>query len=193
MINPAEIARTVGYARSGEMPPIGDLASATEVIGFSFGTYFDADGQLSRPGPVNDEIARCIVSNEVIRDTEMPMTLQEEVAWAVFAQDKTLRGQINVLPTIKTPGKAFNTHELIQQSRRGWATRKVGTLAIVAHPHHIPRASAQVRKAGFEVVTLDTRGIGFDENSAQEWTTSAEKWGKKEPLVIGLGAILGRL
>ena len=42
------------------------------------------------------------------------MSLQEEIAIAVQQEDKTLSDQIDSLKTIKSPGKTYNTHELIE-------------------------------------------------------------------------------
>lgn len=192
MIDPREILQLIGQAESGNVPPEGNLEQAEEVLGFSFGLYFNGSGQLARPGPINDAIASRIVNDEVLRTKNM--VLQEELARAVEAREPRLSLQIATLPTIKAPFQTYNTHELLMVARHDFMSRGVGHLAVVAFRHHLPRAAAQVKKAGFAVSTPDMRGVGeFDATSGQAWIRSKDAWIQRERLVIGAFALLNRI
>lgn len=192
MYRVGELTSLMEQARTGDVPPIGDVAQADELIGFAFGLYFDADGQLGRPGPVNDAIADFIVGDEVLRSNNM--TLQEELAVAIEAREPKLAGQIDALKTIKAPGRAHNTHELLVTAKPALIARGVGSLAVVAFRNHLPRAAAQVSKAGFTVSTPDMTGVGdFDPHSPQEWIHNPEVWIKRERKVLAAFALAGRI
>jgi hypothetical protein len=187
-----EIATLIDHARTGEMPPTGDVENADELIGFSFGLYFDDNGLLGHPGPVNEAIADFVVSDEVLRSKNM--TVQEELAVAIEAREPRLAEQIDTLKTIKEPGKAFNTHELLVMAKPALVQRGVGSLAVVAFRNHLPRAAAQVKKAGFVVATPDMRGVGdFDPHSSQAWIHSPEAWIRRERLAITAFALMNRI
>lgn len=182
----------IDQAHTGRMPASGNIEDANEVIGFSFGTYFDDEGQLLKPGPVNEAMADFIVGNEVLRSKNM--TLQEELAVAVQAREPKLGDQISNLPSIKVPFQAFSTHELIAIARPGLQERQVRSLAVIAFRHHQPRATAQVKGAGFEVSTPNMIAIGdFDPHSGQSWIHSREDWIKRERKVIVAHALLNRI
>ena len=187
----SEVRTMIHQAHSGDMPPQGNLEAADEVFGFSFGTCFNSEGQLLKPGPVNEALAAFIVGHEVL--CSMPMTLQQEVAMAVqAAREPGSGGEINSLPSLKAPFKAFNTHELITIARPGLVKRGVKSVAVVAFRHHLPRAAAEVKRAGFVVATPDMRAVGdFDPRSDQAWTHDREAWDHREPKVIAALALLG--
>ena len=182
----------IGQAKTGDMPAQDNLERAQGLIGFSFGLHFDNQGQLGHPGSVNTAIAGHIVNHEVLRTKDM--TLQEELAIEVARLDPTLSDNINSLPTIKAPNKAYNTHELLMQSAPDFKANRVNSLAVVAFRHHLPRAAAQVRKAGFEVANPDMAGVGdFDPTLDQAWVHSKEAWIIRERLVISAFAVLNRI
>jgi pimeloyl-ACP methyl ester carboxylesterase len=188
----SEIRGLIEQARTGIVAPVGNLEQADELIGFSFGTYLNSEGQLDHPGPVNDAIARFVVCNEVLRSKNM--TLQEELAVAIEAIEPKMANQIDSLPTIKKPGVVFNTHELLATAQPKFRERNVGSLAVVAFRHHLPRAAAEVRKAGFVVATPDMSIVGdFDPNNPQKQVRSAQDWYDRENKVIPIFALLNRI
>lgn len=187
-----QITQIMHQADTGIVPPVGDMEEANEIIGFSYGLHFDDAGQLKGPGPVNEAIAHHVVNDEVLRSKDM--TLQEELAIAIEAREPRLANQIRSLPTVKKPGQAYNTHEILQQARPDLLERNVRSLGVVAFRHHLPRARAQVAKAGFDVASTDMSGVGdFDPASAQDWIRSKDVWIKRERKVIVAFALLGRL
>jgi len=112
-----ELSTLMKYAADGNMPPVGDVSQSDEVLGFAYGLYFDEQGQLASPGPVNEAIADLVVGDEVLRSKNM--TLQEELAVAIKKKEPKLADQIDTLRTIKKPGVAFNTHELLTTAKPG--------------------------------------------------------------------------
>jgi hypothetical protein len=187
-----ELNGLIHQAATGDVPPIGDVASADEVIGFAFGLRFDQDGQLGSPGPVNETIANFIVNDEVLRTKNM--TLQEELAVAIEAIEPMLANQIVTLKTIKTPGVAYNTHELLMTAKPGLAQRSIGSLAVVAFRNHLPRAAAQVKKAGFMVSTPNMSRVGeFDPDSPQPWIRNPDAWIRRERKALAVFALANRI
>jgi len=192
MYRVSEVATLIDQAHSGVVPPIGNLEDADEAIGFSFGLYFDERGQLAHPGPVNEAIAHRVVNDELLRGKNM--TLQEELAIAIEALDPTLAGQIDSIKTIKKPGRAHRTHEVLKIASPSLAERQVGSLAVIAFRHHLPRAVAQVKKAGFEVAAPSMSGVGdFDPNSPQSWIHNSRAWMRRECKVIVALALLNQI
>jgi len=192
MYSPSKIMSLVKLAENGQIQPKGNLEDADELIGFSFGLILDERGQLKSSGPVNHALAKFIVGNEILR--EKNMSLQEEIATAVQQEDRTLSDQIDSLKTIKKPGQTYNTHELIETVKPELLARGVGKLAVIAFRYHLPRAEAEVRKAGFETLLPDLSNVGdFDPISPQYQARSQEDWIKRERIVIPLFAILNRI
>lgn len=187
-----EMKTILHQAATGEVPPQGRLEDSDEVIGFSFGLHFDTQGLLAHPGPVNEAMADYIVGDEILRSKNM--TLQEELASAVEAREPRLSSQIDTLSTIKAPFMTYNTHELLQQAQEGMRERQARSLAVVAFRYHLPRAAAQVRKAGFETIVPDMSGVGdFDPNSSQPWIRNREAWIRRERKVILAFALANRI
>jgi len=185
MLGVGEFSALIEQSRTGIVPPIGNIELSDEVIGFSFDLYLDAKGQLDRrqSGPVNEALANFIINNEILRAKDM--TLQEEIAIAITDKEPKLTDRINVLKSIKRPGKTFNTHELLKAAYPGLIKRQVGSLAVVVFRHQLPRAAAQVKKAGFAVSTPDMSQVGdFNPYSVQPWVRSSEAWVKRERKVI---------
>ncbi len=183
MYSPFSIHELIKQAETGTIPPSGSLEDADEVLGFAFDAILDDKGGLSEPGRVNESIADFIINNEIIRSKRM--TLQEELAVAVIARDGDLEGQIEVLSTIKKPGKTYDTHELMLIAKDGFRKRNSGRLAILAFRYHMPRAAAVVEKAGFKVVVPNMGGVGsFNSESSLPWTQSEQNWIKRERKVI---------
>jgi hypothetical protein len=187
-----EVLTLIDQAGKGELPPSGDIENVDELIGFSFGLYFDDEGQLGNPGPVNEAMAEFVVGNEVLRSKNM--TLQEELAVAIEAREPRLAHQIDTLKTIKEPGTAYNTHELLVTAKPTLVQRGVGSLAVLAFRNHLPRAAAQVKKAGFIVATPDMSGVGdFDPKSPQGWIHNPEAWIRRERVAIAAFALMNRI
>lgn len=189
MYDISRVAKLIDQSKTGIVPPSGNLEEADELIGFAFGLYFDTQGQLGAVGPVNEAIAARVVTDEILRSKNM--ILQEELAVAIEARDPRMANQIDTLKTIKKPGTAYNTHELLMAAKPGLVERKVGSLAVVAFRHHLPRAAAQVHKAGFAVATPDMSNVGeFDPNSPQSWIHDIDSWNRREVKVIAAFALL---
>jgi hypothetical protein len=192
MYRPREIYHLIQQAGSGDFPPIGNLEDMDEAFGFSFGSRWNEYGWLAHPGPTNGAIADSIVGNEVLR--EMNMTLQEELAIAVKEREPRLSDQIIAIPTMKRPGKNYNTDEVLKRALPDLAERNVGSLAVIAYRYHLPRAEAEVRKAGFYTATPDMSEVGdFDPYSAHRQCRSLDDWIRRERLVIPLFAALGHI
>ena len=183
MHSPLEVYRLIQQAESGNVAALGNSELADEVLGFAFDAVFDNQGNLAEPGKVNEAIADRIINDEVLRSKNM--TLQEELANAVVSKEKRLGDQIEVIPTIKSPNKTYNTHELMILAKRGLIDRQIGGLAVIAFRYHLPRAAAVVRKAGFDIVIPDMQEVGnFNPQSSLPWTRSKEDWIKRERIVI---------
>lgn len=188
MYSPRAISALIDQARTGDVAPHGDLTEAQTLIGFSFGLVTDAAGQLAGPGVVNDALARFIVNHEALRTKTM--ILQEELANAVIACDQTLASQIQSLKSIKSPGATYNTYELMAQVTPQLQSQHIVSLIVVAFRHHLPRAEAVVRKAGFGTITPDLRQVGdFDPASSQPWIRGTEAWIRRERTAINIFAM----
>ena len=179
-------------SKTGIVPISGSLENAQELMGLSFGVHFNSGGQISEPGSVNDALAKYIVNDEILRSKNM--TLQEELAIAVERHEPRMSMQIDSIRSVKKPFRTFNTHELITKAKAGLIERNVRSLAVVAFRHHLPRAAAQVKKAGFDVAVPDMSGIGdFDPYSSQPWIRNINAWTNRERKVIAVFALMGRV
>jgi len=191
MVSPGRIAELTRDAYAGDMPPRGDLASVDAVIGFSFGTYLSSDGkQVVCPGPVNEALAEMLVACEPLRSK--PLALQEELALAVRAQDRSLDGRIELVPTLdpNKPGKPRSTLEVVSHVMPQLIAQRVGSVAVVAFRHHMPRAEAHVRRVGLDTAVPDVRRVGdFDPDSPWPFIRSRSEWMKRELFAIAYFAV----
>jgi hypothetical protein len=167
------------YGYYGDMPQIGDLQTADAVVGFAFGVHFNEQGGIGDPGEPNRALARLLVNSEILRDTDTPWFLQEELAMAVEEMDRKAAGKIVNLGSIKAPGETYNTHELIVLNKN--QLKEAGTKFIdLAHGYHLPRTAANLHWHGFEVATIDTKVGVFDLGSSQRQIQSLRKWRQRE-------------
>jgi hypothetical protein len=184
-----EISSLVEQSKTGVVENVGSLEDAQEAIGFSFGLFLDKQGKLLIPGPINEAMTSYILKNKLLR--KMHLTLQEELAVAVISREPAMESQITSIKSMKQPFKTYNTREVIEMARPGLEERKVKSLAVIAFRYHQPRAAAQVKKAGFNVVIPDMSDVGtFDANSYQWWTRDRRSWAMNEQIVIPIFALL---
>jgi hypothetical protein len=189
VLSPVEISTLVNEAKTGKVKPSGSLEDAQEGIGFSFGIYLDNRGKLVIPGPTNESLASFILENEVLGSIRL--SLQEELALAVTARKPSMRSQITSIRSMKRPFHPYKTHEKIEIARQGLEKRKVKTLAVIAFRYQLPQVSAQVKKAGYDVVIPDMSNVGiFDANSYQRRTRDEDSWARYEQLCIPALALL---
>ncbi len=179
------------------MPQVGTIENVNGILAVSFGTIYGPDGEVAAPGATNLELARYIVNDEMIRDTKMPLAMQQEVVMAARLLDPSIDGQIaQSIDTNKRPGLAFNTREVAQQALKVLVAEQVGTLAVIAFQYHRPRAVPTVQRVvqteHIEVVSPDMRNIGdFDPNCSQSRPRSRDNWKRGERVIIPFNALMG--
>jgi len=194
MFKPVPMLRRMSQALTGNMPPTGSFENVDEIAGFAFGIYYNSEGGFGIPGPINEALAHFMVNNEVVR--EKYITAQDALAWAIVGQDKTLSSQINAVPTVKAPFKAFTGREFISAALPGWNERNVHDLGVVAYRNHLPRAAAETGQAtGFVIATPDMRGVGnWDPNPEQQRQARRPlNWAVREIPVQLIETVLGRI
>jgi len=186
--------RRMTQALTGNVPPTGNLENVDEIAGFAFGIYYNNEGKLGAPGPINEALARFMVNNEVVRTKYI--TAQDALAWAIVKQDSTLADQINAVPTVKAPFKAYTGREFISASLPGWREREVLDLGVVAFRNHLPRAAAETEAmTGFTIATPDMSGIGtWDPSEEQQrQVRGLLNWGLREVPVQFVETVLGQI
>jgi hypothetical protein len=193
MIQPNELATLCKQAYTGEVPPIGNLEDAQELIGFAFGLRFNSEGQFGAPGPTSEAIAHRIVEDPIL--SGLPMNLQEEVAFAVRDLNPRLEENFRiVVPTVRRPGRSVTTDDVLRETMPGLQERDVRCLAVVAFRHHLPRATADVARAGFEISTPDMASVGdFDPDNSLSQCRSIGRWIAREALVFPYFAAQGKI
>jgi len=168
----------IEQATSGRYLPVGSSAEADCVLGFSFG-YRVEDGRIT-PGISNSQIA------DFAKKYSLPKIFQFEIADAYAEQEPVERISEN------RSGGYLDTYEVALQARDLMTKKGYKQAILLAHPYHIPRASAICSKAGIEhSIPPGLEVIQFDPLSAQDWTQSSAHWNAKEPGVIRRSKELG--
>ena len=112
----------------------------------------------------------------------------------VRAQDRRLSDNITAVATIdpKRPGRPLSTLDVITTARPLLAAQGVGSLAVVAFRHHMPRAAAHVEYAGFQSVIPDVRTVGdFDPQSPWPFIRNKRSWIRREVGALAFFALKG--
>lgn len=156
------------------------------VIALAFG-YRRRQGRLT-PGDANETLAAV-----VHRDyAELPKILQLEVAIAFEALDRE-----PVLKIQRHRSDAYlDTHEVLVQAaslcrKSGWET-----VAMVAHPLHLPRAVRCAEQLGLktdvdQIARMNSEALHYDTQSEQSWTRSEFGTRVHETLATALYRLLG--
>jgi hypothetical protein len=185
-MNFVDLIYLLNQATNGNSEPIGNVKNSKVLVGFSFGTRFDKDGELGDSGETNKAIAKYIVESPILRSKQM--YLQEEVAISVIDLRPRLKNKITILKSVKMPYKTYNTHEILNHALPLLRKDKVRNITVVAFRYHLPRAAAQVKKAGFNISTTDMSKVGdWDQASSQVWTRRESNFLLREiPTIIAL-------
>ncbi len=137
------------------------------VIALAYG-YRRVRGQIV-PGPPNEELAAVVHSQY----SHLPKILQFEVAdaFATLDSEPVLRIERH------RSNSYLDTREVLVQAsalcrKSGW-----NTVALVAHPLHVPRIQKCAERLGLktdpiQLALIQNTNISFDKSSEQSWTRS---------------------
>lgn len=151
-----------------------DINSAHCVVALSFGYRLTRAG-VREPGPCNEYLATVALATSAGR----LIVAQAEVDEAI----RSLRvgvGADYVIRSARNPDRYLDTHEFAVQARTimggyGWTTA-----ALIAHPHHLPRAQAVFASLGIKTATPNGVRVIWDRRSTQLWTRSPLVWAIRE-------------
>ena len=177
-----EVIRLMQSSINGEIEPHGRIAEADSIVGFSFGVRYD-EGHYTAPGATNEALGTWLADQF---KPQRLMILQQELADVVCDIQPDASQAVVALPTMKSSGCTFSTHELIGQIRRKYTIAQLGKIGLCAFRYHMPRVDAQMKHANFEtIVDPSLQQVGdFDPQSSQVWTQNSRRWSLREPLVI---------
>ncbi|MGH7750343.1 MAG: hypothetical protein ACREQ5_37060, partial [Candidatus Dormibacteria bacterium] len=163
-IRAAHVLELMARGVSGRYRITGDTDAAQCVVALDFGYRLVQSGILE-PGPCNEYFASLALATSNGR----PIVSQAEVDQAI----RSVRGGMgadHVIRSARNPERYLDTREFAVQVHSimdgyGWTSA-----ALIAHPHHLPRAQAVVSSRGIEVATpAGVRSI-WDRESNQPWT-----------------------
>jgi len=169
-------------ASTGDYLQHGSASGTDCVIAFAFG-YRQVGGHIE-PGSSNQQIAGHIIEAYF----RLPKIVQHEIADAL---PPTARAVYRI-EQHRQPGEYLDTREVAVQAkdimdRHGWKKA-----IIIAHPYHLPLADATCQKLGIATVAPSgLSAIGFDPDSAQDWTRDPAAWTTHEAEAIDRDAAKG--
>lgn len=141
------------------------MATPDCVIALSFGYQVRKGERL--PGLSNEALAEILASEY----EPLPKVLQFEVAdaFAAISDEPIMR--------IEKTDTYLDTHGVIERAAAICAKSKWRTVALVAHPVHLPRVAAVALHAGLQVsdeqlARMRAHSVPFDPASEQSWTRS---------------------
>lgn len=158
----------------------GNIDRAECVVALAFGYRLVRAG-VRQPGPCNAYLAALALATSNGR----PIIAQAEVDQAIRALRPNV-GADHVIGSPRDSEQYLDTHECAVRihsimSDCGWKTA-----ALIAHPHHLPRAQAVFASFGIETATPVGVKSVWDRKSSQLWTRGLLRWAIRELFVIWL-------
>jgi uncharacterized SAM-binding protein YcdF (DUF218 family) len=171
---------------TGRYRPGGDQMTADCVVAVSFG-YRRGEFGETLPGASNEALAEAVA-----RDSRgLPVIAQAEVDDALKGVRDGRGADFRVEDQHES--QYFGTYEVLKTTadimrKRGWARAM-----LIAHPHHVPRASAMMRNLGIEAIVPPGLAAPWDTRSQQWWTRSPASWAVRELPTVAYSAWKGWL
>lgn len=175
----AEVIALMARAVGGRYRVGGNTGTAQCVVALTFG-YRVLWAGVREPGPCNEYLASLALATSNGR----PIVAQVEIDQAIRSLRPSM-GADHVIGSTRD-GQYLDTREFAVQVHSimddyGWKTA-----ALIAHPHHLPRAQAVFASRGIETTTsAGVRSI-WDRRSSQPWTRSPLRWAIRELFAIWL-------
>lgn len=150
------------------------------VVALAFGYRLVRAGGRE-PGPCNEYLAALALATSNGR----PIIAQAEIDQAIrslrpsMAADHVVESTLEPEQYFDTRACAVRVHSIMGDF--GWKTA-----ALIAHPHHLPRAQAVFASHGIETTTPPGVKPVWDHASSQSWTRSPIRWAIRELFAIGL-------
>lgn len=169
-IRAAELLILAVRSAGGHYQITGHVPSARCVVVLSFG-YRIAPDAARAPGPCNEYLAALALAISNGR----PIVTQIEIDQAI----RSLRGGTGadyVIRSARDPDRYLDTHDFAVQVRLIMGSCGWTTVALVAHPHHFPRAQAVFASLGIETATPGGVRAIWDRRSSQLWTRGPLVW-----------------
>lgn len=186
-IRAAELLALTARAVSGRYQLGRSTDTAHCVVALAFGYRLVRAG-AREPGPCNEYLASVALATSNGR----PIVAQAEIDQAI----RSLRpgmGADHVIDSARHPEHYLDTREMAVQVHSVMRAYGWQTAALIAHPHHLPRAQAVFESCGIETATsAGVRSI-WDRKSCQSWTRSSLHWAVREPFAIWLSERRGWL
>lgn len=148
------------------------------VVALAFGYRLVRPG-VREPGPCNEYLAALTLATSNGR----PIIAQVEIDQSI----RTFRpgmGADHLIGSARGSGRYLDTRECAVQicsimDYFGWKAA-----ALIAHPHHLPRAQAVFAARGIETATPPGVRAIWDRESGQLWTRGPLRWAIREPFAI---------
>ncbi len=186
-IRAAELLSLMARAVSGHYRIGGDIDTAQCVVALTFGYRLVRAG-VREPGPCNEYLAALALTTSSGR----PIVGQVEIDQAIRSLQPNM-GADHVIGSARNSERYLDTREFAVQVKSIMGDYGWKTAALIAHPHHLPRAQAVFASCGIETATsAGVRSI-WDRKSCQPWTRSPLRWAIRELFVILLSERRGWL
>ncbi len=176
----AEVLGLMTQAVGGRYRTGGDTDTAQFVVALTFG-YRSIRTGAREPGPCNEYLA----SLTLVTSKGRPIVAQAEIDQAIRSIRPSM-GADHVIDSALDPERYLDTREFAVQVHAIMGDYGWKTAALIAHPHHLPRAKAVFASLGIETTTsADVRSI-WDRKSSQPWTRGPFRWAIRELFTIWL-------
>jgi hypothetical protein len=174
-------------AVSGRYRISGKTDAAQCVVALAFG-YRAVRAGVREPGPCNEYLASLALTTSNGR----PVVAQVEIDQAIRSLRPNM-GADHAIGSARDPKRYLDTRELAVQVHSIMNDYDWKTAALIAHPHHLPRAQAVFASLGIDTATpAGVRPI-WDRESSQSWTRSPLRWAIRELFAIWLSERRGWL
>jgi uncharacterized SAM-binding protein YcdF (DUF218 family) len=157
-------------AVSGRYHVTGDITTVDCVVALAFGYRLIRAG-AREPGPCNEYLASLTLAT----NSGQPIIAQAEIDQAI----RSLRlgvGVDHVIRSARNPKRYLDTRECAVQAHTVMSDHGWRTAALIAHPHHLPRAQAVFAALGIEIATPGGLWAVWDRTSSQPWTRGPVPW-----------------
>jgi hypothetical protein len=158
--------------------PAGKLATAGDVIAFSFGNRLLKGGGTA-PGPVNQRLAQ--VAIKLFKQTGCRVFAQWEVAECIGSAIPPDH-LYSIIPDVSEDGRSLkylSTSDVIRKiGKQMGRMRKSRYILVVAHRDHAHRCLAFLRQHGYKVAYVPPFPLprGYDRRSGQPWTRTRHRY-----------------
>lgn len=179
-IRAAEVLTLIARAATGRYRIVGNTSTAQCIVALDFG-YRLAQARVREPGPCNEYLASLALATSNGR----PIIAQAGVDQAIRSLRPSL-GADHIIGSTRDSKRYLDTREFAVQVHAIMGDYGWKTAALIAHPHHLPRAQVVFASRGIETTTLAGVRSIWDLKSSQSWTRSPIRWAIRELFAIFL-------